>query len=147
MDKCNGLFYGQSNKIWLGLVWQILEVFIINRMEPKEEANYKLIAKAIEQKNTICFTYDSHKGKTVKKKACNVEPYLISKHKSTQNIMLSGYFLPTTEQLWERELPEWKFYLLKHISDIVILNIPFIKPRTKYNPKPFMMDVILAIQL
>ena len=113
-------------------------------MTSTEQRIVDTIAKAIEQKKMITFTYESQSGNKVsKKKVVNVEPYLIGEHKKTKNIMLSAFFLPTTEQYFAGEFEDWKLYLISNVSNITIVEIPFVEIRAKYNPNPLIMEKVL----
>lgn len=113
-------------------------------MSSIEEKNIGLIASAIVQKKLISFGYKSQEGNNAAiMKSYLVEPYLIGQHKTTQNLMLNAYFLPTDVQKVAGETEDWKFYLLKNIKDVVISDISLSGNRPKYNPNPKMIGTVL----
>ena len=73
-----------------------------------EEHIYNIITNAISKRKMINLTYKSHNGnKLPQKKTVNVEPFLVGEHKTTKNLMLSAYYLPTQEQLLHDDVGDW----------------------------------------
>jgi hypothetical protein len=91
-----------------------------------------IICQAIKAKKLIKFFYtesDSEKKSEFK----TVEPYLIGYHRSTNNLVLRAYFLPSREQIAGGKRAGWRLYLIANISHLTVLNQTFI-PRPSYKP-------------
>ena len=102
-----------------------------------------ILCKAISEKYLVMFWY------TDKEKDYEdwriVEPYLIGELKSTGNIILSGWYLPTQEQHMEYDVIEgWGNYILGNIDikQIEIMDKKFQFPKFGYNPNDKRMSII-----
>ena len=109
-------------------------------MEQIIEKNFGILTSAIIAKKMVSFTYE---GSDQSKKIVNVEPYLIGRNEKTKNILLNAYFIPTSDQTLANEKPDWKYYLLNKMSNIIISDNEFKDIRPKYNSKPTSMDKVL----
>ncbi len=81
------------------------------------------LCKAIHEKRLIKFFYENttrnHKDWRT------IEPYLIGIRKENGNIFLTGWFLPTKEQLEKGEKAEQKQYLIDRIEKLSVLDKKF----------------------
>jgi hypothetical protein len=74
-----------------------------------------------------------------------VEPHLIGQTKyKAANILLSGWFLPTAEQLLNGHEAKWGNYILDNVKDVEILSRVFMMARPGYNPNDSRMTTIFC---
>jgi predicted DNA-binding transcriptional regulator YafY len=106
-------------------------------MTPFEKNIFDTLCPAIKEKKLIKFWYkDETESKIGWRK---IEPHQIGKLKKgkskKEHIILTGWFHPSQEQVWEGWDEGWKNYILERISKIEILNQTYITTRPGYNPK------------
>jgi hypothetical protein len=72
-----------------------------------------------------------------------IEPHSIGQVKyKTANILLTGWFLPTSEQIMDGHTQDWKNYILDDISRLEILGQTYGTTRPGYNPNDKRMTTI-----
>ena len=97
-----------------------------------------LLCPATKEKKMIKFWYsDKHEDKTGWRK---VEPHQIVKFRprkegGIESIVLTGWFLPTDEQIWKGWDERWGNYILERISKIEILDEAYKLTREGYKPE------------
>jgi hypothetical protein len=88
----------------------------------KQATVLRKLCKAIQEKRLVQFYYES---KTSDKKEWRiVEPYLVALRKKDGHIILSGWFVPTKEQLRENQQADQKQYLIERIDKDEIRVLP-----------------------
>jgi len=72
-----------------------------------------------------------------------IEPHLIGQTKfKAANILLSGWFLPTTEEMYSGHMEKWGNYILDNVSKVEILPEKFTYTRIGYNSRDSRMTTI-----
>lgn len=105
-------------------------------MTPLEVSHITTVCPAIKSKKLIKFWYsDKTKDRVGWRK---VEPHQIGqfrKEKSKdESIVLTGWFLPTEEQLKMGWIEKWGNYILERMNDVEVLNESYKCTREGYNP-------------
>ncbi len=80
----------------------------------KQATVIRKLCKAIQEKRLVQFYYESKTSD--KKEWRTVEPYLVGVRKQDSHIILSGWFIPTEEQLSENQQATQKQYLIERID-------------------------------
>lgn len=74
-----------------------------------------------------------------------VEPHLIGQKRSkTENIVLSGWFIPTQEQKFKDKESGWREYILDGLDKLEMLPMQYARTRQGYNPKDSRMKTIFC---
>ena len=88
----------------------------------KQATIVRKICKAIQEKRLVKFYYESKTSD--KKEWRTVEPYLIGIRKQDGHMVLSGWFIPTNEQLRRNQQEMQKLYLIDRIQKDAISVLP-----------------------
>lgn len=91
----------------------------------------ELLCEAIRNRKLISFYYKDGER--------TVEPYLVGLNKDN-HVALSAWFIKGYSK--SRTYNDWKEYLLKDMTRIVILDETFSPPRPRYNPHDSRMNQI-----
>jgi hypothetical protein len=94
---------GRAREVVLDL---LEDVFMTNK---EQKQILDKVCKAIKQKKLIKFFYESKKTK--RKDWRTIEPYLVGMYKSNKSFFVSGWFLPSKEQIIERQEKNTKITL------------------------------------
>jgi hypothetical protein len=95
-----------------------------------------LICEAIRCIKLLQFSYESHTRV--------VEPHILGRDSAGHDI-LSAYLVRGYSE--SRKQPYWRFYLLKDITLLTMLDETFSGPRKGYNPKdPRMLKVYCRLE-
>lgn len=106
---------------------------IFHTITAYEKSLIQLLTPAIQSKIKIKFWYsDTTKDNDDWR---IVEPHLIGQNKTTGNIMLSAWFLPTDTQVYYGDYEKWGTYNLSFVSKLEILGEAFNYTREFYNPE------------
>ena len=100
-------------------------------MTPHEQLLIASICPAIQAKNIIRFWYENSTAQV--KEWRIVEPYLIGMY-ANRSIQLSGWLLPSPEQIQSGKKEAWRSYILKNISQLQILG-QFQNSRQDFDPQ------------
>lgn len=97
-----------------------------------------LLCPAIKEKRMIKFWYADKTEDKIGWRT--IEPHQIGKLKpkkpgGSESIILTGWFLPTDEQIYKGWDENWKNYILERISKIEILDEIYPVTRMGYNPR------------
>lgn len=92
------------------------------------------ICNAIENKKIIQFYYEG--GVSV------VEPHCYGIHKDTGNEVLCGF--QTEGFSRSGGLPNWRFFIVDKMSNLMVKNEYFTEPRPLYNPNDKRMSTIFC---
>ena len=93
------------------------------------------ICQAIANKDIIEFRY---RGMWIRL----FEPHTYGVHKDTGNRVLSGYQLSGCSE--SGNLPDWRFFIVDHITNLRITDGKFLRPRPGYNPSDSRMSTIFC---
>lgn len=106
-----------------------------------EKELIRTLCPIIQQKRLIRFWYEDKT--TDFNDWRTIEPHLIGQVKyKTENIWLSGWFLPTEEQIWNGHEEAWGNYILDDVKKIEILDMTYRLTRPLYNPGDKRMKLI-----
>jgi hypothetical protein len=95
----------------------------------KQAVIVRKLCKAIQERRLVQFYYES---KTSDKKDWRtVEPYLVGIRKQDGHMVLSGWFIPTDEQLNDKQRAMQKLYLIDRIDKDAITVLPATFSRLK----------------
>ncbi len=83
-----------------------------------------IICEAIRSKKLLQFSYGNHMRV--------VEPHILGRDSSGHDI-LSAYLVRGYSE--SRKQPYWRFYLLRDLKLLIMLDETFARPRKGYNPK------------
>ena len=109
-------------------------------MTSHEQLLIASICPAIQAKNLIRFWYENSTAQI--KEWRTVEPYLIGMY-ANRSIQLSGWLLPTPEQIQSGKKEAWRSYILKNISQLQILG-QFQNSRQDFDPQGSAMKEIFC---
>ena len=122
----------------MGLDEYIVTKLITYTMTTFERTIIDLLCPAIKEKKLIKFWYaDKTDDKTDWR---TIEPHQIGKLKpkkpgGSESIIITGWFLPTDEQILKGWDENWKNYILERISKIEIFDETYSLTRMGYNPR------------
>jgi hypothetical protein len=104
-------FFGrwENKKVDLNLL-----EYLFMHFSKEQEQTINVLCKAVREKKLIKFFYKSKK--TQKKEWRTIEPYLVGMYRSNQGFFVSGWFLPSKQQLAEGHEPEHKNYSFTNIG-------------------------------
>ena len=106
-------------------------------MTTTEKKIIDLLCPAIKEKKLIKFWYADKTEDKIGWRT--IEPHQIGKLKKEkskdESIILTGWFLPTDEQIWKGWDENWKNYILERISKIEILDETYKLTRDGYQPE------------
>jgi hypothetical protein len=109
----------------------------------KQATVVRKLCKAIQEKRLVQFYYESKTSD--KKEWRTVEPYLIGLRKKDGHIILSGWFIPTKEQLSENQREDQKQYLIERIHKDEIRVLPKTFTRLKVDSRKIYQTPTLEI--
>ena len=100
---------------------QAWHIFFASVSMLKQATILRKLCKAIQEKRLVKFYYESKTND--RKEWRTVAPYLVGIRKKDGHMILSGWFIPTAEQMHENQKAMQKLYLIDriHKNDITVL--------------------------
>jgi hypothetical protein len=103
----------------------------------------RMLCPVISEKRLIRFWYEDRTTNFADWRI--IEPHLIGQVKyKSENIWLSGWFLPTEEQKMDGHFQDWGNYILDDVKKVEILGSVYRITRPRYNPRDKRMNTIFC---